>query len=280
MFPDKYAIIVGKGDLPIRMLKTLKDKNIDFLVAGIKGFSPRCLVNGYPHFWFYIGEVGDLISKLKSNGVNKIIMVGAISRPSLFALRVDSLGKEIIANYRKIIRGDNSILSIVIQVFQSHGLEVVAPQILDPAILVEEKYYTNVELNEANKADIMYGLEVAKEIGKLDIGQSLIVQQNIIIAIEAAEGTKKMILRSKSLLKKNGSKGILIKLKKPGQEDKVDLPVIGDLTIVEARKAGLGGIIVEAQNSIILNQEKLKKLADKYGIFVIGITPNTKFELS
>ena len=266
---NKYAFIIGKGDLPEVVINYAHNNDYKFIVAGIKGLSPKFLVNKYDHFWFHMGEVNDLIIKLKQHNVNKIVMVGSITRPSLLSLKVDSLGKDIIKNYYSKISGDNSLLSMVIYVFESYGFEVISPQTICPQILAKEKNYTLIPYQQYI-SDIKNGFIIAKELGKLDIGQSIIFQQNIVVAVEAVEGTKNMILRSKKLLKKN-SKGILIKTHKLNQDSRVDLPSIGEKTIIQAKKANLAGIVIEADKTIILNQKKTIELANKYNIFLLAV---------
>ena len=119
--------------------------------------------------------------------------------------------------------------------------------------------------------DIIKGFNTAKELSKLDIGQSIIFQQNIVISVEAVENTKSMILRSKKLIKKNNPKALLIKTSKINQNMFLDVPTIGDKTILQAKKVNLAGIVIEADKTIILNQEKTVALANKYNIFLIAL---------
>jgi DUF1009 family protein len=271
---DKYAFIIGKGDLPEIIIQYANNNNFNFIIAGIKGLSPKLLVNKYNHFWFNIGEVSDLIAKLKQNNINKIVMIGSITRPSLLSLRVDNLGKSIISNYYNKISGDNSLLSMVMSVFESYGFEVVSPQSVCAEILAQEKNYTSISYQPYIN-DIKNGFILAQELSKLDIGQSIIYQENIVIAVEAVEGTKNMILRSKKLLKKS-SQGILIKIHKLNQDNRVDLPSIGEQTIIQAKKAKLAGIVIQADKTIILNQKKTIQLANKYNIFLLAVNNISK----
>ncbi len=265
---DKYAFIVGGGDLPFRIIKEAEKQKLDFIVVGIRGFSPKALVNSYDNFWFYIGEIADFINKLKYNNVNKIVLVGYMQRPSLFSIRLDSLGRELIKELYNST-GDNSLLSKVIEIIESNGFKIIAAQEIDPSILAEEGLLSLTTIAEEYKEDIDKGFLLAKQLSVFDIGQSIIFQQNMVIAVEAVEGTAAMIKRSKDILKKAGRKGILIKVKKQHQEERVDLPTIGDKTIKQVKDAGLAGIIVEAQSTIILNKNEVVRLANKYGIFIM-----------
>lgn len=298
---ERIAIVVGNGDLSTRILNTVIKKDLDFIVAGIKGSSPKNLVNSHEHFWFYMGEVADFISKLKIHNVKKIMFVGSINRPSLLSLKLDSLGKKIVQEYFSKISGDDSLLSMVIGEMENYGFEVIGVQDIDSAILAEEKIYTKILPTKEQMVEIQKAFDLAKELSAFDIGQSLIFQQNMVLAVEAVEGTAKMIKRSKNLIKKNTiwkkcaklffsnstileknrkkelsisnniEGAFLVKIKKLNQETRVDLPTIGDKTIKQAYKAGLVGIVIEAGSTIILNEQKAIDLANKYGLFIISL---------
>ncbi len=300
---EKIAIIVGNGDLSSKIVNVAVEQELDFIIAGIKGSSPKVLVNSHNHFWFYMGEVSDFLSKLKIYNVKKIVFVGAINRPSLFSLKLDNLGKKFVQEYFSKISGDDSLLSIIIKEIESYGFEIIGAQDIDRSILSEKKTYTKFKPSEQQMLDIQKSFSIAKELSVFDIGQSAIFQQNMIIAIEAVEGTARMISRSKKLIKRNNliSKltkiffynknfieesieqkksnsennkllgAFLVKIKKSHQEIRVDLPVIGDKTVKQAYKTGLVGIVIEAGATIIINEQKTIDLANKYGIFIIAL---------
>lgn len=266
---DKYAFIVGKGDLVNSVITKAKASNLNFVVVGIKGYSEFLFVNRHKHFWFYLGQVSNLLKQLKEHQVTKVVLLGAIRRPSLFSLKLDSLGKKIVKSY--VGSGDNSLLSLLIDEFHNYGFEIVGAHEIDPSILAKNKLYvTSTNYKDYHK-DIVDGFNFAKKISIFDIGQSLIYQQGMVIALEAVEGTKEMILRSKKLLKKEGPKGLLIKVKKINQTAKVDLPTIGPKTVKEAKKVGLAGIVIEAANTIILKEAETLALAKKNNIFILGM---------
>lgn len=266
---SKYAFIVGNGDLPKIALNEAKNQNLDFVIAAIKGLSPKEYVSPYNHFWFGIGELQLLIDNLKHHKVDTIVMMGAIKRPSLFAIKFDNLGKEVIKQYINKISGDNSILLMVINIFEQYGFKVIGVQSITNKILSPQGEQTKIGIDDY-RDDITNGFKIAKELSKLDIGQSIVFQQNMVIAVEAVEGTREMILRSKKLIKK-GRSAILIKVHKANQDSRVDLPTIGEKTICEVKKAGLKGIVIEANKTIILNKENTIKLANKYKIFIIAV---------
>lgn len=266
---ERYAFIIGKGELPNSVIKDAKQKKLDFILVGIMGLSPKLLVNSYNNFWFHIGKVNDLINGLKKNNITHIVMVGSIARPSLLSIKLDNLGKQIVRDYYSKMHGDDSLLKIIISIFEENGFIVIGAQNISNSILSENKSYNNIDYTN-HIDDIKNGFLLAEKLSQLDIGQSIIFQQNMVIAVEAVEGTKNMILRSKKLLK-SGKKGILIKISKINQDSRVDLPSIGSQTIIQAKKAGLAGIVIQAKKTIILNEEKTTALAEKYKIFLLSI---------
>jgi DUF1009 family protein len=267
----KIAFIVGTGGLAEQVISTAKINNLDFIVAGINGFSDKAIVNSHKHFWFYMGQVGDLIEKLKQNNIKSVVLAGAIKRPSLWALKLDNVGHKLLKEQFSKAKGDNSLLTLVIKTFEDNGFKVVSPQQIAPNILSDRKIYTKNNISEEYLEEIKEAVDIARKISVFDIGQSLVYQQNMVVAVEAVEGTSNMILRSKKLLKKHGRKGFLVKLKKLNQDVRVDLPTIGENTIKNLHKAGLAGVVIDAGNTIILNEEQTIKIANKYNIFVISI---------
>ncbi|MGV3278210.1 LpxI family protein [Rickettsiales bacterium LUAb2] len=268
---NKLAIICGNGDLPKKVISSLINQQIQFVVVGIKGITKKSIVSNYNHIWIKLGEVRDAITQLQHLGVTNLCFVGQITRPSLSAISFDDLGKSILKQYLSKATGDNSLLSIIIKVLEQYNFTIIAAQSIEPNLLSFIGNYNNVEPNKTNWQDIIYGFNIAKQFGKLDIGQSIVVQQNVIIAVEGVEGTANLIKRSKKIIKKQGSKAILIKVKKPNQDNRIDLPTIGEKTVKQAKKSGITGIIIEAGSTIVLNPEKLKKIADKYNIFIVSI---------
>jgi hypothetical protein len=118
--------------------------------------------------------------------------------------------------------------------------------------------------------DIARGLSVVKALGEADVGQAVIVQQGIVLGVEASEGTDALIARC-AALKREGPGGVLVKLAKPQQDDRFDLPTIGPETIAAAAKTGLSGIAIEAGRSLVIDRDKVRQLADEAGIFVVGL---------
>lgn len=276
---NKLCIIAGSGELPLAIINKCIKENINFVVAAIKNQTNKSSIKDYEHFWITLSSSGKLINTMKDKQVSHICFVGAVKRPSLFSLffHLDSLGKELFKKYFKqlnTLSGDNSLLSFIIKLLEKdYGFKVIAAQNIEPEILSHsnKNYSTTIIPNEYMQ-DICLGFKIAKNVGALDIGQSLIIQQKVIIAVEGVEGTKNLIKRSKKLLYKKGRLGVLIKVKKPNQEDRIDLPTIGLETMKSIKKIGLKGVVIEGGSTIILQKDEVIKFANKHKLFILSVT--------
>ena len=139
-------------------------------------------------------------------------------------------------------------------------------------LLVKQGIMGKHKPDKQAKEDIRRGIEVATELGKLDVGQAVVVQQGLVLGVEGIEGTDELIRRCGGYRRK-GDGGVLVKLRKPQQDMRIDLPTIGTRTVERAKEAGLRGIVVHAGNGLVVDEADVIKLADKYGLFVMGVNP-------
>jgi hypothetical protein len=168
--------------------------------------------------------------------------------------------------------GDDGILRALIKEIEGDNMRVVGIHEVLPNLLVKSGILTKNKPDKQANADIKRGMEVAYTLGRLDVGQSVIVQQGLVLGVEGIEGTDELIKRCAGY-KRKGDAAILIKLRKPQQDMRIDLPTIGTKTIENLHQAGMRGLAVHAGNALIVDEENVIKLADKYGIFIIGVTP-------
>ena len=166
--------------------------------------------------------------------------------------------------------GANTILSTVIKELESEGFDVISPDSLLTNILSKEGPYGKVSPSEEDMRDIERGVSVIQRIGEVDIGQAVVIQEGIVIGVEAIEGTDEMVRRCKHLLDRKPS-GVLVKFPKPDQERRIDLPTIGVKTIEIASESGLRGIAIEAGGALVINSKNVTRVADKLGLFVFGL---------
>lgn len=268
----RLGILAGKGGLPLQIAAAAEAQGRRPFVIAFEGQVDADLFQAYPHAQARLGAARRTIKLLKNEGCEDIIFAGSVKRPTLAELRPDWRAARIFAKAGLAWLGDDGLLKVIRKELESEGFKVIAAQDILHTLLMPPGLLTDdiAVLNDDTNKDIQRGCAVLRALAPVDVGQAVIVQQGIILAVEAIEGTAEMIRRS-STLKRAGHGGILIKMSKPQQDARLDLPTIGPETIEQAHQAGLVGIAVEAGRTILLEQEVTLELCKKYGLFLIGI---------
>ena len=208
---------------------------------------------------------------LRDNRVTELVLAGSVRRPSLAALRPDWRAAKLFARIGYRALGDDGLLSAVVSEFEREGFRVVgADQLLATALAEEGAARQRSAPMPQAAADIERGLRIARALGALDIGQAVVVQQGLVLGVEAIEGTDELLRRC-AALRREGPGGVLVKVEKPGQERRADRPTIGPRTVTLAAESGLRGIAVEAGATIVLDRDEVVRAADAAGLFVVGI---------
>ncbi|HYZ31003.1 MAG TPA: UDP-2,3-diacylglucosamine diphosphatase LpxI, partial [Crenalkalicoccus sp.] len=245
-----------------------------FAVA-LEGWAEPAAWAGLPHVVERVGAAGRILGALRARGVRQLVMAGRAARPSLLALRPDATGARILARIgRAFFQGDDGLLRAVARVLEEEGFEILAPQAVLRDILPPPGLLTLAAPDAAARADILRGIAVARALGTVDVGQAAVVQQGLVLGVEAIEGTDALLARCAGL-RREGPGGVLVKLVKPGQDRRLDLPSIGPRTVEGAAAAGLAGIAVEAGGTILVDRPGLVTAADAAGLFVLAIRPET-----
>ncbi len=267
--PAKLGIIAGGGVWPSRLAKACGDQGRDCHIIALKEHCDEALLDGLPHTWVDIGAVGKVFSVLGSEGCAEVVLAGPIERPSLSSVKPDLRGMKLIPKLLKA-GGDDGLLRVLVEEFESEGYRVVGIDDVVGGLLAAGGPIGRLAPDDVALGDIARGIEVARSLGALDVGQAVVVQQGHVLGVEAAEGTDRLLERCGEL-RREGAPGVLVKISKPGQERRADLPTIGVETVRAAASAGLAGIAVEANNVLITDRSAVAEAADKAGIFIIGI---------
>ena len=266
----KLGIIAGSGALPHALIEACERMHRPFFVLGLKGHAnPKEFDKALPMAWVRLGAVGKAFRLMKKEGVEEIVMIGAVKRPSFVGLFPDLRGMKAIAHLKKK-SGDDSLLRGIAKEIESEGFTVTGIDSILPHLLATEGVYTREVPLPRDQNDIKRGVEVAKLLGKADVGQSVIVQQGLVLAVEGIEGTDALIRRSADL-KRKGPGGVLVKIAKPQQDRRMDLPTIGPATVQAVKNSGFVGIAVQAGGVLISQSEQTVKLANQLGIFIVGV---------
>lgn len=269
----KLGIIAGGGDIPKALIAKCKEQKRDFFVVAIVGNADADLVDdSIPHVWIRIGQAGTGFKRLADEKVDEIVMIGTIRRPSFKDLIPDLRTTAFFTKLGMKSVGDDGLLRALVKELEGDGFVVRGIQEVLPEILIKEGVLGKIKPSKQSEEDIKRAVEVATELGRLDVGQAVIVQEGLVLGVEGIEGTGELIRRCGTYRRK-GEGGVLVKVRKPQQDMRIDLPTIGDKTIIAAKEAGLAGVVLHAGNGLIANEKETLKLADKYGIFVKGINP-------
>ena len=264
----KLAILAGRGPLPAQVAAAALAQGAQVFVLAFEGETDPDLVRELPHRWVPLGAVGQAIDALRAAGVEEVVLIGAVRRPSLGSL--DRRGMQLLTRLGLRRHGDDQLLRLIVAELEGEGFRVIGADMLIEDVLATEGPMTRLVPDADAMRDVALGVEVALRLGDLDIGQAAIVQQGLVLGVEAAEGTDALIARCAGL-RRPGRGGILVKIKKPGQERRADLPTIGPHTVRLAAETGIAGIAVQAGHCLIIERAELIAAADRAGLFVIGV---------
>lgn len=266
----KLGIVAGGGRLPQLLIEACRASGRDFFVLALKGQADPQIVEEAPHAWIRIGAAAHGFEILHDQGVDELVMAGRVRRPSLIDLRPDFRTIKFFARLGLKGIGDDGLLRAVIRELEGEGYRVVGIGDLLPSLRAEEGALGRHLPDAQAEADIARGRAVLAALGRVDVGQAVVVQQGIVLGVEAVEGTDALLHRC-GALKRDGPGGVLVKFSKKGQETRVDMPTIGPDTVSSAARAGLRGIAVEAGATIVVDRDELAEAADRAGLFIVGV---------
>lgn len=269
--PPKLGVIAGGGQLPARIVEHCRRQGREVFVIAIEGQAELDVGRGVAHERVRLGAGGRMLELLRREAVAEVVMAGAVRRPSLIDLRPDLWTAGFLARSGATLLGDDGLLRALVRELEMRcavrviGVDDVLPDVLAPAGRLGK-----LAPDEEALKDIARALDVARGIGVLDVGQGAVVQQGIVLAVEAAEGTSAMLARCRDLARP-GPGGVLVKAKKPNQDRRADLPTIGPDTVRAAAAAGLRGVAVEAGSVLILDRQDTVAAADAANLFLVGL---------
>jgi len=266
----RLGIVAGGGGLPRRLVESCRAAGRDVFVLALEGSAEPDTVRDVPHAWCRIGAPATALALLRENNVNELVLAGGIRRPSLAALRPDWRAAQLFARIGYRTLGDDGLLSAVVRELEQEGFRVIGPDQLLEAVLVPKGPLGKFAADAQASMDIEHGLHIARALGALDVGQAVIIQQGLVLGVEAIEGTDELLRRC-AALHREGPGGVLVKVEKPAQERRADRPTIGLRTVLLAAETGLRGIAIEANATIVLDREEVIRAADRAGLFVVGV---------
>jgi len=260
------GLVAGKGQFPFLVAEQAKKIHCSVRAVGFKGHTSRELYSLVEEMvWLKIGQLGKMINWFKKRGVKEVVFAGGINKPKALDLRPDFKAAKILYKVRS--KNDNALIQAIVQTMEAEGFNVISPIQFVPGLLAPAGILTRRQPNKQEEMDIEFAWPLAKEIGRLDIGQCIVVKENIVIAVEAIEGTDATIQRAGELA---GEGCTVIKILKPEQEEKIDQPAIGVNTIQTMIQANIKCLALEAGKCLFFDQEESISLANRADICIIG----------
>jgi len=267
------GILAGGGPLPGQVAAAASAAGRSVFLLGLEGFADPSVLAPYPHAYARLAAAGRILHLLRQHGCRDLVLVGPVRRPSLFDLRPDVEGARILARIgRAAFAGDDGLLAALVTVLAEEGFRVLGAHEILTEALAPAGLLTQTAPDAQAMSDLARGMAVVRALGEVDVGQACVVQQGIVLAVEAIEGTDAMLARSAALARP-GPGGLLVKLAKPGQDRRADLPTVGPRTVRAASAAGLRGIAFEAGGTILTEREQMIEIADAARLFLLGVEP-------
>jgi len=261
------GLIAGKSQFPILFARAARAQGHRVVAVAFRGETLPELEEEVDQLtWVQLGQLGRLMAGLKDHGVSQAVMAGGVTKPRMFDLRPDLKALGLIKKIRHM--ADDGILRTFAEYLGEHGIEILPSHVLVPELLAEEKLYTERGPTNEEKDDIAVGWHAAGELGRLDIGQCVVVRGKAVLAVEAMEGTDACIRRGGGLA--GGADAVVIKRCKPNQDTRFDLPSVGADTITVMAEAGASCLVVEAWRTLFFDAKEAARRAEAAGICILG----------
>jgi DUF1009 family protein len=266
-----WGLIAGNGRFPFLVLEGARSQGIEMAVIALKEeASPELEQVAKRLHWVSLGDLSKAISLMQQEGVKNAVMAGQVKHNKIFsAIRPDwKLAKLLFSLPRK---NTDSLIGAVAKVFEEEGIHLVDSTLFLKPLLPETGVLTRRAPSEHETADMEYGLGVARHIAAMDIGQTVVIADRACVAVEAMEGTDETIVRAARFAE--GKPLVVVKVSKPKQDMRFDVPVVGLPTVEAMKKAGVTGLAIDAGRTLLFDRAKLIELADAAGIAIQAFAP-------
>jgi len=266
---DTLGIVAGKGDMPGLMAHEARSKGYRVVTAALEGMadSDPALYSD-DHTAINIGKIGGIIKYLKSQGAGSVLFAGKVLKIRLYEGKVRPDLKAVGIMLKMRDRRDDSFMDTIFAAFEDAGIKVADMRDFCSSLLVPEGLIAGGKPGRNEYKDVEFGFRMAKGVGALDIGQTVVVKDGNVMAVEAIEGTDEAIRRGGLL---SGPGAVVVKVIRPGQDPRYDLPAAGSATLKAMAESGARVLALEAGAGIIINREEFSSEAESAGISVVGV---------
>lgn len=272
-----WGLIAGNGRFPFLVLEGARSQGIDMAVIALKEeASPELEQAAKRVHWVSLGELSKTIDLMHQEGVTQAVMAGQVKHSKIFsAIRPDwKLAKLLFSLPRK---NTDALIGAVARVLEDEGIRLVDSTLFLKPLLPEAGVLTRRAPNEQEAEDIAYGRGLAQQIAGMDIGQTVVISDRACVAVEAMEGTDEVIARASRIAA--GKALVVVKVSKPAQDMRFDVPVVGLPTVEQMRIAGATALAVDAGRTLLFDKTKLIEAADAAGIAIQAFPPGLMAEL-
>ena len=266
-----WGLIAGNGRFPFLVLEGARSQGIDMAVIALKEeAAPELQQVATRLHWVSLGELSKAIALLQQEGVTRAVMAGQVKHNKIFSsIRPDWKLAKLLFSLPK--KNTDSLIGAVARVLEEEGIELVDSTMFLKPLLPEPGVLTRRAPNEHEAADIAYGLNVARHIAAMDVGQTVVISDRACVAVEAMEGTDETIVRACRFAQ--GKSLVVVKVSKPKQDMRFDVPVIGLPTVEAMNKAGATALAIDAARTLLFDRQRLIDLANAYGIAIQAVPP-------
>ena len=271
---DRYALIAGNGQFPLLVLEEARRQGVEMTVVALREEAwPEIEKRGAPVDWLSLGELEKGLGLLREKKINKVVMAGQVKHNQIFsAAAPDSMLKSLLASLPQ--KNTDSLLGAIAGALGMFGIEVVDSTLFLKALVPEPGPLAPRAPSAEEAADIAYGRQVAAQLARLDLGQTVVVSQRACVAVEAMEGTDSTIERAASLA--NRRPLVVVKVSKPNQDMRFDVPVVGLGTLEAMKKANATALAIDAGRTLIFDRDEFIRRAGDYQIAVAAFAPGWK----
>lgn len=267
MAQENIGIVAGGGQFPALVARGAREAGMGVVMCGFHGHTDPALASLADQFsMLHLGALNRLIEFFRSHGVRRLCFAGAISKPRALDLRPDFRAAKVLFRLRS--KGDDVLLRAVMDELQSEGLAIVQAAELVPGLRGPDGVVSRRQPTEEEWADLRYGWPIAAAIGRLDIGQCIVVKRGMVVAVEGLEGTDALLRRGAEL---GGAGCVAIKIVKPGQDERIDLPAIGAATMRTLVDGGYSCLAYHSGKTLFFDREEALALADAHSLAVVGL---------
>ena len=261
----KVGIIAGNGQFPLLFSRAAKEKGYAVYTAAIKNEAVPDVEDHCEEIqWLHLGQVKKLIRFFRANGVTEVVLVGGVKKTHIFRdIRPDTKAVAFLARMRHT--HDDSMLSAFANLLEGEGIKVLSSTFLIPEILADAGIWTRKRPSKSQINEIRTGWHIAKEIGRLDVGQCLVMGEGSVLAVEAIDGTDATIQRGGRL---GTGDSILVKVSKPTQDMRFDVPAVGLQTLKTMKEAGVTVLVIESGHAVVFDRDAMVAYADKNGMII------------